>query len=239
MKEPVSNETIIFDSERFNKELTMISQESVINVLRASQLHNKSIEYYQGLNYIVSFLYIMTRDESATFGLFIKVVERLSLDKLHSTSPSIKLKYYQMDRLVSLHLPRLAECFRRESIDSSRYVTSWLSTLFTNYLDCVRAPNAELEAFKQLLAALWDTFVAEGWKAVFKAGLYLLKRFEKEVLSVEPEDVVCTLTGINKKKVWCQVGSLKNLKFELSRIKVTNSMLEALEVEFNSISSQV
>jgi len=235
LENPIHNDTITFDLQRFNKELTMMAQESVMNILRAYNLYNTSFKYYQGLNYIVGFLLLFTQNETIVFELLNNIINKLSLGKLHTHNPLIKLKYYQMDRLVNLYLPQLAESFRVENIDSSHYVTRWLSTLFTNYLDCIQCLDKELKPFKELLVVLWDSFLSKGWKAAFKVAVYLLGKAKKEILSVDTEDVVCVLSKIYKKKIWTEIYSITDFKQELNKIKVTNSMLEVFEAEFNQI----
>lgn len=96
--------------------------------------------------------------------------------------PRLKLFFYQLDRLLSIHLPLLHTHFKDEMVNSSYYSSPWFITIFTNSLQ-----SQEGEVLSDKILELWDYFLTSGWKAIFRMALYLLKENETELLNMNFE----------------------------------------------------
>jgi len=88
--------------------------------------------------------------------------------------------------MLCLTHPTLYTQFDQEDVTSSYYASAWFITVFTNSLQRNVSAQEPYEVNESLLQ-LWDYFLVGGWKAITKAGLYLmqLQRTELEDKSFE------------------------------------------------------
>lgn len=85
-----------------------------------------------------------------------------------------------MERITALHLPDLHSAFKGESLSSSQYCSSWFMTLFA-----VVFPNDFETIFK-----VWDQFLYDGWKVLFKAAVSILKILKHRMVGKPFEDIL-------------------------------------------------
>ena len=91
------------------------------------------------------------------------------IDKFRMTNlyfkelPKLKLFFYQLDRLIGILLPEVHDHFKEEMISSSHFASPWFMTLFTSVLQ--NSP---------ILLEIWDAFIFEGWKIIFKIAITIL-----------------------------------------------------------------
>lgn len=82
------------------------------------------------------------------------------------------------ERLIHQHLPRLARHFDDEHIHVTMYATQWLLTQYTS-------------SFKfDLVTRVWDCFLGEGWKAVYRVMLALLQQWQTQLLKMSFEEIL-------------------------------------------------
>ena len=65
-----------------------------------------------------------------------------------------------------------------EGIHNSMFVTQWFMTIFTSTFPF------------HLVSRVWDAFLVEGWKVIYRVMLVLLKNNEKELLEMEFEQIL-------------------------------------------------
>jgi hypothetical protein len=73
--------------------------------------------------------------------------------------------------LVKELIPKLGEHFTQEMINPSMYASQWFITVFSYSFPF------------PLALRIWDVFLSEGVKIVFKVGLALLKYCQDELVS--------------------------------------------------------
>lgn len=214
--------------------LKTVSKQSVSNVLRAYAAYNRVVGYCQGMNFIVAFFLLFTKNEALVFALLAALIDKLSLKKLYGGETGLlRGKFYQLDRLLHQHLPRLTEHFRREGLSSSFYASEWFLTLFTFVLDDVAVCGEGRPC--DFLVALWDGVVVFGWKAMYKVAVLVLEKLEKRILLVNFEEILKLIKGLSSEKFWSDEDLVLELKEGMKRLKITNTALETLEFEFNNI----
>lgn len=70
---------------------------------------------------------------------------------------------YIAEKLLHQFLPKLAKHLDKENVHITMYATQWLLTLYTS-------------SFKfDLVTRVWDVFLAEGWKVVYRVMLGLMQ----------------------------------------------------------------
>jgi len=95
--------------------------------------------------------------------------------------PGIQLRFYQMERLVKINLPKLSAHFEKNDIISaSMYQASqWFITIFL-----------ATEMKFGVITRVWDIYLNEGLKTVFRMGLGFLKYHEKKLLRSNMEEML-------------------------------------------------
>ncbi len=208
-----------------------IDPSALLNVLRAYAHFNRKVEYCQGMNFIVGFVYLLLQDEGRTFKFFSRVVEEFHMKELFIKDvPLLKRYFYQIDRLFCIHYPELSEFFRNEGVNSSYFTSAWFITLFTYTLQHSKSGTPP-----PALLAVWDAFLLTGWKALFKTGLYIIGELQPRLLDAKFDDMMLILGELPRSELMQGPEGGKRLREFWPRVKVTNSLLEKIGQEFESI----
>merc|ERR1712070_654253 len=100
----------------------------------------------------------------------------------------LKLMFYQLDRLISIQLPDLHDHFKDENISASLFSSSFFITVFTSHM---QAQPTNEDSWK--IQRVWDHFLVQGWKTLFKVCLLILSTYEIELLQMSFEQLVASL----------------------------------------------
>lgn len=188
-------------------------------VLQAYSVHDSDVGYTQGLNFVAAFLLMRLPIEDAYWLLYTLMVSprfHLRVLYLHGL-PGLKVCQFQFQQLFQLHHPRLAAHFEKHGVVADLYTTEWFMTLFT-----YRAIPPETSA------RIWDTFLADGWKAIHRAGLAILSISEHTLLQYEFEGIVQYLKFFPDQGIF----DAELLVNTACYFKVTNRMLQKLSDRF-------
>lgn len=82
------------------------------------------------------------------------------------------------DKLTRKMLPKLAKHFDKENVHISMFATQWLVTIYTS--------NFPFD----LVTRVWDCFLYEGWKAVYRVMLALMKFSSAKLLKMNFESIL-------------------------------------------------
>jgi len=223
------------DIERSFKNLKTISPEAVISILRAYALHDPKIGYCQGMNFVAGFLYLITKNEAMAFSILCGIIKRLGMQKIYSENvPLLRCRFYQMDRILHSLMPKLAEHFRVQGANASLYCSSWIITLFSMSIESI-GNNSENEKPSDFIMAIWDAIIAQGWKNLFRAGIFLLQKYENVLMGLKFEKILHFIAEIPKTEIWNKKETAIEFKEKTKSIKISNSMLETLENEYQEI----
>jgi hypothetical protein len=202
-----------------------ITPDVLKSLLKTYAFFNQDLGYCQGMNYIAGTLYIQLQDEDNAFKCMIGLVERFHLKQLFMKNlPRLKLLFYQLDRLIGILLPDLHEIFKEEMINSSHFSSSWFITLY----------SSTLQNKVDILLKIWDMFLIDGWKVIFKTAIAILERVAPELMNKKFEDIMAIVTCISLPA--CPVDVFHDNFIEQVRIvKVTNSLLRDLQSEYEHL----
>jgi hypothetical protein len=85
---------------------------------------------------------------------------------------------YVAEKLIHHYLSRLARHFEKEHVHVTMYATQWLLTQFTS-------------SFKfDLVFRVWDAFLGEGWKIIYRIMLALLQKYQSQLLKMSFEEIL-------------------------------------------------
>mmetsp|Transcript_18683 Transcript_18683/g.31949 ORF Transcript_18683/g.31949 Transcript_18683/m.31949 type:complete len:306 (-) Transcript_18683:36-953(-) len=200
-------DTINVDVVRSFNSLKEISQDTLKNILKTYAVVNTSLDYCQGMNFIAGFLYLtLGKNEALAFAVMREVIEKYHIYNLfNEEQPMLKLMFYQLDRLISIHLPDLHSHFKNETINSSYFSSPYFVTLFTSILQT--QPTFENS---WMLQRVWDHFLIYGWKAIYKTCILVLKTFEEQLLNMSFEMMLAQLISLPVKFLYNDCTSLRD-----------------------------
>ena len=125
-------------------------------ILKTYAIVNPDLDYCQGMNFIAGFLYLsLDKEEALAWAVMREIIERYSISNLFNIDlPMLKLMFYQLDRLISIHLPDLHNHFKDETINSSYFSSPFFITIFTSIM---QTQSTFLHSWK--LQRIWDHFI--------------------------------------------------------------------------------
>lgn len=126
--------------------------------------------------------------------------------------PELHLKNFQMAQLIKFHMPKLFSHLRQCQMTTDYFTSKWIMTVFACFLP-----------FEQL-PPIFDTFLMDGWRAVFRVGIALLREMEARMLQMDMVEM-CGYFRENVRKE--KVASNFRLLSEAARVRV-NSILVTL-----------
>ncbi|CAH8507405.1 unnamed protein product [Dicrocoelium dendriticum] len=145
-------------------------------VLQAYSIHNPEIGYCQGMNFLVAVALLVLHKEDAFWCLTAILEKYLPSKYFNCGLISAQVDQLVLKDLLASKLPKLAEHINRMEIDISAITLNWFLVLF---YDCV--------PFETLIR-IWDVFLLEGPKSLFRFALALLKRSE-EILLLQADTI--------------------------------------------------
>ncbi|CAH3154885.1 unnamed protein product [Porites evermanni] len=143
------------------------------DVLLAYSWHNPDVGYCQGLNRLVAIaLLYLTAEES--FWCLVAIVEHLiPKDYYSKTLVASQADQRVLKDLLAEKLPRLNNHFETLCVDLSLVSFNWFLTVFVDNFPV------------QTTLRVWDTFLFEGNKVLFRFALAVFKSTEEELLKCQ------------------------------------------------------
>ncbi|OQR91545.1 hypothetical protein THRCLA_08950 [Thraustotheca clavata] len=199
-------------------------KDSLINVLRAFTSTNSTVGYCQGMNFLAAFLLSNVQwNEMQAFWLMTSLAATPMYDIIDMYKPGVpllNLRFFQLHMLVKQLLPELHEHFEAEDFHVSMCASGWFMTLYTNF------DTLPFDAVVRVM----DGFVVYGWKIIFRVALALLQYLQSDILQSSFENIVDIFYNLDDSALILHPEYLLHCAM---KIKVTNSMLKALQEEYD------
>ncbi|GAB2299881.1 hypothetical protein Dimus_033931 [Dionaea muscipula] len=173
-----------FPSHVFFQQRHGPGQRSLYNVLKAYSVFDRNVGYVQGMGFIAGLLLLYMSEEDAFWLLvaLLKGAVHAPMEGLYQAGlPLVQQYLFQFDHLVREYLPKLGEHFSQEMINPSMYASQWFITVFSYSFPF------------HLALRIWDVFLNEGVKIVFKVGLALLKNYHDDLVKLPFEKLIHAL----------------------------------------------
>ncbi|NXT69943.1 TBD2A protein, partial [Chaetops frenatus] len=146
---------------------------SLRRVLLAFSWHNPAIGYCQGLNRLAAVALLVLEDEENAFWCLVYIVENLMpADYYSDTLITSQVDQRVFKDFLSEKLPRLMAHFEQYQIDVSLITFNWFLVAFVDSL------------VSDILLRVWDAFLYEGTKVIFRYALAIFKYNEEEILRI-------------------------------------------------------
>ncbi|KAF3955616.1 hypothetical protein CMV_019179 [Castanea mollissima] len=159
-------------------------QRSLYNVLKAYSVFDREVGYVQGMGFLAGLLLLYMSEEDAFWLLvaLLKGAVHAPMEGLYLVGlPLVQQYLFQFDNLVREYLPKLGEHFTQEMINPSMYASQWFITVFSYSFPF------------HLALRIWDVFLYEGVKIVFKVGLAILKYCHDDLIKLPFEKLIYAL----------------------------------------------
>ena len=192
------------------------------NLLKTYAFYNEELGYCQGMNYVVGTVFLQLQDEDLTFKALVSLIDKFQMKELFISSlPKLKLFFYTLDRIVAITLPELHEKFKEVSICSGHFSSPWFITLYSSVL----------QGRPELLYPIWDMFILEGWKTIFKVAVLILSRLSRLIVAGRFEDIMFLLTNLSASPELFDSDFLGRVR----RVNISNALLRNLESEYEHL----
>lgn len=159
---------------------TQSGQAALRRVLRAYSYYDPEVGYCQGMNFIAGmFLTLMTEEEA--FWMLVSVMSDKPCHMRGLFGEGMLQTHkvlFVAEKLIHHYLSRLARHFEKEHVHVTMYATQWLLTQYTS-------------SFKfDLVFRVWDAFLGEGWKIIYRIMLALLQKYQSQLLKMSFEEIL-------------------------------------------------
>ena len=219
-------ETIQLDVNRTHFDTDKENKRNIIkNVLISLAYTYPEVSYCQGMNYISSFLLEITNDEEKSFDIFSALLNKTDYSKLSINDFDLMKKYfYVFERLICIYLPEVYTTFKRNNINTNYFISPWFITLYT---------HAYNKKNTKILIRIFDLFILDGWLAIIRIGLILLKYYQDDLINMEFEELLHFLINELKEKYDFFNDNNYEKFIELyNEIKLPKGLVNNLENEF-------
>ncbi|KAE8965054.1 hypothetical protein PR003_g29933 [Phytophthora rubi] len=162
------------------RDRSSLGQCALMNVLKAYSLHDPEVGYCQGMGFL-SAMFLCYMPEQQAFWLLVACLnhKRYGLADLYRPRmPKVPEVTFVLQGLFKQIMPQLSAHLENEGLHPTMYLTQWFLTLFTY--------NFPFE----FVTRVWDAFLHEGWKVIYRVALALLKVSQKTLLSSKFETIM-------------------------------------------------
>ena len=145
-------------------------QRKLYKVLSNYSKYNKSTGYVQGMGFIAA-VFLTYMDEESTFFMLHSLMKKYKLEGFYLPGfPELKKTFYILLNLEKKFVPKVYELFKKEGMMPSMYASEWFICLFSRNLDF------------HTLVRIYDVFLLEEYKVIYRFCLAFLKSKENEFL---------------------------------------------------------
>ncbi|XP_004455856.2 TBC1 domain family member 2A isoform X2 [Dasypus novemcinctus] len=143
-------------------------------VLLAFSWHDPTIGYCQGLNRLAAIALLVLDEEESAFWCLVAIVETIMPAEYYSkTLAASQVDQRVLQDLLLEKLPRLMAHLGQHHVDLSLITFNWFLVVFADSL------------ISDILLRVWDAFLYEGSKVVFRYALAIFKYNEEAILRLQ------------------------------------------------------
>ena len=147
-------------------------QRALFRILICFSAHNRNTGYVQGMGFLAAF-FLSYMDEENSFWMLYCIFRKYKLEEVYLKDfPGLKKRFFIFLKLVEKFLPKIYKKLLKEQAYPTMYASQWFFTLYTNCLPF------------ELLVRIFDCYLLEGEKIIYRIGLAILKSNENELLKV-------------------------------------------------------
>ena len=159
-----------FPACQFFKEKYGNGQRKLFKVLSYYSKYNKDTGYVQGMGFIAA-VFLTYMDEESSFFMLHSLMKKYDMEGFYLPGfPILKKTFYILLNLEKKFIPKIYELFKKEGMIPSMYASEWFICLFSRNLGF------------DVLVRIFDVFLLEGYKVIYRFALAFLKLKEEKFL---------------------------------------------------------
>ena len=190
----------------------------LFNILKALAFIRPEIGYCQGMNFIAGALINLIDNEEKCFWIFLSFIDNFEMNFLYlKNMPDYSIRVYQLKFYIKEYLPDLALHFKKNQINPDIFFSKWILTIFSNYLSF------------DILYNVWDVFILDKWKALFKFCLMILNSMKDKLINM---DLITFSKFIKDNKNNSSLINFEEFSKHYKDYKITNRQLNELREDF-------
>ena len=190
----------------------------LINILTALAFIRPEIGYCQGMNFIAGALINFIDNEEKCFWIFLSFIDNIEMNFLYlKNMPDYSIRVYQLNAFIKEYFPELATHFKKNQINPDVFFSKWILTIFSNYLPF------------EVLYKVWDVFIFDKWKAIFKFSLLILNSMKDKLITM---DLITFSKFIKENKNNSNFINFDEFSKHYKDYKITNRQLNELREDF-------
>ena len=190
----------------------------LFNILSALAFIRPEIGYCQGMNFIVGALINFIDNEEKCFWIFLSFIDNFEMNFLYlKNMPDYSIRVYQLNFYIKEYFPDLSFHFKKNQINPDVFFSKWILTIFSNYLPF------------EVLYKVWDVFVLDKWKAIFKFSLMILNSMKDKLITM---DLITFSKYIKDNKNNSSLINFEEFSKHYKDYKITNRQLNELREDF-------
>ena len=203
-----------FYTEKFKKGN---GKEMLVNILSALAFIRPEIGYCQGMNFIAGALIELIEEEEKIFWIFLSFIDNIDLNLLFlKNMPDYSIRVFQLNYYIKQYYPKLFNHLKNQQINVDIFFSKWILTIFANYLP-----------FEKLYK-VWDIFIIEKWKAIFRISMVLLGMMKDKLIELDLTEFYSYFKSESIK----QMIDFKYICRHYREYKITNKKLSELKEDF-------
>ena len=190
----------------------------LFNILTALAFIRPEIGYCQGMNFIAGALINFIDNEEKCFWIFLSFIDNFEMNFLYlKNMPDYSIRVYQLNYYIKEYFPGLSLHFKKNQINPDVFFSKWILTIFSNYLPF------------DVLYKVWDVFILDKWKAIFKFSLMILNSMKDKLLKM---DLITFSKYIKDNKNNSSLINFEQFSKHYKDYKITNRQLNELREDF-------
>lgn len=151
-------------------------QNQLYHVLYAYACHDQELGYCQGMGFLAA-LFLMYYTEEDAFYCLLSLLNNPKYDMrglFLENFPLLNERFFQFDELLKQHFPKLQKHLADFDVTPQFYALPWFMSVFLYH-------NVNFS----ITARIWDAYLSEGYKVVFRIGLAIMKEKRSEILKLK------------------------------------------------------
>ena len=209
-------------------EKTELVRKALNNILFSLAYLHPKVGYSQGMNCIASFLYDICESEEEAFIIFNCILESTDYGDLFMNDLKRLNKYfYVFERLIFIYLPEVFLHLMNTKIAPKFFISPWFITLFTNAYKSIQGKGKP-----KVLIWILDSFIIDGWGAINKIGLCLMKHFERKILILDTDELLHFLINDIINYDFFKNSNYDRLRNIYDNLQIENGLIENIENEY-------